>query len=196
MIDLTLFSQRLDDAIKASGMKQIELADKIGVSQQTISSYVRAATTKKQPSLQNLVDIADVLDVSVDWLLGRSVREPQPSEDHISCMTVYKMIEDLINMTSGELTTTKKRIYLDTAGIDGSSDGTLEKAIQVTIRVPELSQFLEHKGTMLALKMNGTIDRQLFTAWEDGALSKLNAEPYKKRDACIPYKEEEFDLPF
>ena len=196
MIDLTLFSQRLDDAIKASGMKQIELADKIGVSQQTISSYVRAATTKKQPSLQNLVDIADALEVSLDWLLGRSIKEPKElGSSTVSCLDVYKKIEDLIAMTNGELTTCERR-YIDTDGIDSSGNGEYEKVLQVSIRAPALSQYLANRKTMLALRNKETIDSQLFDAWEEGALAKLDMESYQKLDACIPYREKEIDLPF
>jgi len=48
-----------------------ELAHRIGVHEARISDY-RAG--RKAPGIEYLAAIADVLDVSVDWLLGRHAR--------------------------------------------------------------------------------------------------------------------------
>lgn len=63
-----LFPERLLVALHRRGMKQRDLADKIGVHQKVISKYVNSKTTPPSDTLQK---IADALDVSVDWLLGR-----------------------------------------------------------------------------------------------------------------------------
>ena len=59
----------LRDARKEKGLKQIELANLINVSIQTISGY---ETGYAQPPIDILVKIADALEVSTDYLLGRS----------------------------------------------------------------------------------------------------------------------------
>lgn len=45
---------------------QEKLAEKLEVSRQTISDWERDV---KKPELQNLIDLANILDVSIDWLL-------------------------------------------------------------------------------------------------------------------------------
>lgn len=50
------------------GLSQIELGDKIGVSNRMISQYESGYST---PGVDTLVKIADVLEVTVDYLLGR-----------------------------------------------------------------------------------------------------------------------------
>lgn len=53
---------------KKNGMSQEELADKIGVSQKSISKYEKQDV---RPSWEALLNIADLFDVSTDYLLGR-----------------------------------------------------------------------------------------------------------------------------
>ena len=59
----------LREARKERGLKQTELANKIHVSVQTISGY---ETGYAQPPIDILIKIADVLEVTTDYLLGRS----------------------------------------------------------------------------------------------------------------------------
>lgn len=63
------YSIRLRDTLDLLDIKQSELARKTGVTEATISSYINA---KKTPQLSVVEKIADVLNVSVDYLLGRS----------------------------------------------------------------------------------------------------------------------------
>ncbi len=44
------------------------LGDLVGVSDQTISNWERE---KNQPGIKNLIKLADIFDVSVDYLVGR-----------------------------------------------------------------------------------------------------------------------------
>lgn len=74
---LTIFAQRLKQIRESKGLKQNELAKKVGVTPNTISSYERADTegNGKKPTLENAQAIADTLDVSLDWLCGRTDNE-------------------------------------------------------------------------------------------------------------------------
>ena len=60
---------KIREARKEKGLKQVDLADKVHVSIQTISGY---ETGYAQPPVDVLIKIADVLEVSTDYLLGRS----------------------------------------------------------------------------------------------------------------------------
>ncbi len=64
-----MFLERLSELIdvKCDG-KQTVFAEKTGISQSTISCYF---TRGSLPSATQLIKIADVFDVSVDYLLGR-----------------------------------------------------------------------------------------------------------------------------
>ncbi len=62
-----IFKKRLKEEIKLSGMTNIELAEKIGVSPEMVTQYY---TTCKMPSLSTFEKLCRALDVSADYLLG------------------------------------------------------------------------------------------------------------------------------
>ncbi len=53
---------------KLNRFTQREVAQRLGISQ---PSYIRYENGSAEPTLENLVKIADLYDVSVDFLLGR-----------------------------------------------------------------------------------------------------------------------------
>ena len=63
------FSSRLKGAIKSSGLKQKDLARRIGVSEITLSRYCAGTQT---PTNSNLRLLAAEIGVSVAYLLGES----------------------------------------------------------------------------------------------------------------------------
>lgn len=60
---------RIREARKAKSLTMKELGQLIGVSESAISMY---ETFKREPDNATLVNIAKTLDVSVDYLLGRT----------------------------------------------------------------------------------------------------------------------------
>lgn len=62
------FSKRLSEVLKRSGLNQRQLADKIGTTEVSVSSWIKCNRTM---SLEYLKPVCDVLDVSADWLIGR-----------------------------------------------------------------------------------------------------------------------------
>ncbi|CDQ20331.1 helix-turn-helix domain-containing protein [Halobacillus karajensis] len=64
-----MLSQRLKYSRKTKGLTQNELANKIKTTKGTISNYENGYST---PSNEMLISLANALDVSVDYLLGRS----------------------------------------------------------------------------------------------------------------------------
>ncbi|MYL56607.1 helix-turn-helix domain-containing protein [Virgibacillus halodenitrificans] len=64
-----MLSQRLKYSRKNNGLTQNELANKLNTTKSTISNYENGYST---PSNEMLISLANALDVSVDYLLGRS----------------------------------------------------------------------------------------------------------------------------
>ena len=63
------FGQRLMKARKARGLSIRQLSEKTGIGHVTLASY---EIEEHEPRLFYLVCIADALEVSIDWLAGRS----------------------------------------------------------------------------------------------------------------------------
>ena len=64
-----IFAERLKQVRLAKGLKGPQLAEKISVSKAAISQF---ESGKSRPCLDVLARLADALDVSVDFLLGRT----------------------------------------------------------------------------------------------------------------------------
>lgn len=64
-----VFSHRLKEAVKYSGHNYKYLADKLGVNQTTVSMYVHGKTL---PSFLTLANISEILDISIDYLIGKN----------------------------------------------------------------------------------------------------------------------------
>ena len=65
---MTIFSKRLKKLRKNKGLKQQELAEILGIKRNTYSDWENGKT---EPSFENLLKLADLLEVSLDWLFGR-----------------------------------------------------------------------------------------------------------------------------
>ena len=66
MIKLDQIRTRLIDAIKQSGLTQMELARRLGIGQQTISEYMRG---KSMPALDTFANLCAVLDLDSNEIL-------------------------------------------------------------------------------------------------------------------------------
>ncbi|HEM4990216.1 TPA: helix-turn-helix transcriptional regulator [Streptococcus suis] len=94
------FSERLKDLRKQAGLTQVDVAGKLGISQQAYASWEHGA---KKPTQENLVKIAQILNVSVDYLVGNSDVENTNKE--------LEDIELLFRMNSKGLTDEEKAIF-------------------------------------------------------------------------------------
>lgn len=65
-----IFAKRLKEAREAKGLSQAKLAELAGFQPSAISHF---ETGGRSPSFDNLKRLADALEVSTDWLLGREV---------------------------------------------------------------------------------------------------------------------------
>ncbi|MDE7083753.1 MAG: helix-turn-helix transcriptional regulator [Clostridia bacterium] len=61
------FKDRLNEVLKENGISQVTLAHKIAMSQGVVNNY---CTGKREPTLDVLMRICEVLEISSDYLLG------------------------------------------------------------------------------------------------------------------------------
>ncbi|MBQ0099125.1 MAG: helix-turn-helix transcriptional regulator [Firmicutes bacterium] len=65
---MEIFKKNLIELRKQNNLTQRKEAEYLKISQ---PSYIRYENGKAEPTLENLVKLADLFDVSVDFLLGR-----------------------------------------------------------------------------------------------------------------------------
>lgn len=92
------FSERLKELRKKANFTQVEVAEKLGISQPAYASWERGV---KKPTQENLVKIAQVLNVSVDYLVGNSEEKSDELDN----------IELLFRMNSKGLTDEEKKVF-------------------------------------------------------------------------------------
>ena len=66
-MEMKIFRERLKELRKLYGYTQKDVAERLGITQ---SSYIRYENGTSEPTLQCLVHISEIYDVSVDYLLG------------------------------------------------------------------------------------------------------------------------------
>lgn len=92
------FSERLKELRKKANLTQVEVAEKLGISQPAYASWERGV---KKPTQENLVRIAQVLNASVDYLVGNSEEKSDELDN----------IELLFRMNSKGLTDEEKKVF-------------------------------------------------------------------------------------
>ena len=92
------FSERLKKLRKKARLTQVDIARKLGISQQAYASWERGI---KKPTQENLVKIAQILNVSVDYLVGNSEERTDELDN----------IELLFRMNSKGLTDEEKETF-------------------------------------------------------------------------------------
>lgn len=65
---MSKFSSRLKEIRAASGKKQREAAEYLGIQ---LRSYQAYEGGDREPDIDGLIALADFFDVSLDWLTGR-----------------------------------------------------------------------------------------------------------------------------
>lgn len=94
------FSERLKKLRKDAGLTQVDVAEKLGISQPAYASWERGI---KKPTQENLVKLSKILYVSVDYLLGNT--ENKQTSD------VFEDIELLFRLNSKDLTDEEKAVF-------------------------------------------------------------------------------------
>ena len=72
------FSERIKLARKRAGLNQTQLAEKVGLTQRSLSAYECGHV---QPRRKMLTKLANALEVSEDYLTGKTPDLPEQNED-------------------------------------------------------------------------------------------------------------------
>ncbi len=91
-----LRGDRISQLRKARGLTQYDLADELGIAQNLVSRYERGGV---HPTFDTLSQIADLLDTTADYLMGRSNiphpgaepdANPDLTPDEIELLNAYR----------------------------------------------------------------------------------------------------------
>lgn len=92
-----IIGERIKEARKKKNLSQQQLGDMLGVSKVSICGYENGV---RIPTIENFVQLLDILDLSADYLLGRdiSVVSEEDEEYKIKLSTIdIKIIKELRN---------------------------------------------------------------------------------------------------
>lgn len=88
--------QRLRQLRVSKGLTIQQMAETCGVPKSSLESYMRMSGAKR-PGVDALISIADNMDVSLDWLVGRSNRKNQSENDKQRyALTVFDIVLELL----------------------------------------------------------------------------------------------------
>lgn len=139
-MELQIFADRLKELRQKLNITQKDFAEKIGITAAALSSY---ENNLKNPSIAVAKRIAEVFNVSIDWLCGLSDR--MKSDD------TPQTYADVIDL----LVKAEKSLHFQVGG---------EK---ITVLDSVFRYFMEDWGPMLPLLRKGTIDNKLYKLWVD-----------------------------
>ena len=89
VVDTEIFVARMRTLMESKGLSSSELADQSDLARSTLTQFL-AGNTK--PSADALVKLADMLDASIDYLLGRS------DESELADLLRHVKIVELVRM--------------------------------------------------------------------------------------------------
>lgn len=108
--DTTMFPSRLRRAMKAKGMKQIELSKLAGVGESTLSHYLSG---KRHATDRNMYALAQALNVDIRWLMGyRDDVGDAPDTETIERMELKELVDKLNNEQVSKVSDFIKRFIL------------------------------------------------------------------------------------
>ena len=113
-----IFVKRLVELMENANMTQIELANKIGTTNVTISRYMSG---ERSPRIEIVAEIAKVFNVSIDYLLGMPVGKNKRFIENESMIDLYKIVNHL-GFLNDEHKLTKEQITLIKKLLDANKD--------------------------------------------------------------------------
>ena len=99
------FSEKLMDLRRKAGLSQEQLADRLGVTRQSVSKWESGTA---MPELVKLISLSDIFGVSVDYLVKDYLEEPESAGggDDLSAqqaVRLEKKVDELTNYVKGRV---------------------------------------------------------------------------------------------
>ena len=100
------FSEKLMELRRRSGMSQEQLADRLGVTRQSVSKWESGTA---MPELVKLISLSELFDVSVDYLVKDRLDSPEEAErggDNLSTRQAERLeqkVDELTNYVKGRV---------------------------------------------------------------------------------------------
>ena len=91
-IDMSVFSERLKLLRSARNITQARLAELLAVDPRVYNRWERGTAT---PQFDTVVKIADILQVSLDELAGRTETTTEPKIHNYELLNLYHQVDDL-----------------------------------------------------------------------------------------------------
>jgi len=92
---MTLLNENIRLLRKNKGWTQQELADKIGIKRSLVGAYEEG---RAEPSAKKLLKFAEILNVSVDDLIGLNLKEKTPGSTHFKVLAITVDADDKENI--------------------------------------------------------------------------------------------------
>lgn len=113
-----IFIKHLVELMENSDMTQVELANKIGTTNVTISRYISG---ERSPRIEIVAEIAKVFNVSVDYLLGLPSDNNSYHVENKSALELYKIVDNL-GFLDADHKLSKKQMNLIQKLLDANKD--------------------------------------------------------------------------
>ena len=161
------FSEKLYELRKKEGLSQEELAEKVGVSRQTISKW---EMNQSSPEMEKLINLSKIFDISLDELVGNdgiNEKENKPQEDvkpkkrniFLKILMVICIIYSIICVTKFILLT---RQVLITNSINEENYSIHKFIVDTDDAFPDkslyINMFIEKIDNRYIMKIYNTID--------------------------------------
>lgn len=178
MYNSEMLAERLKRTREQQNLTQRQLAEKSNITAATISAYEKGA---KNPTLQNVMQLSEALNVSIDWLCGNDNNNTSLNNYSDIVLNIVRALDGIYySIEDVTETYTDNGYYTD------------ETYADIRIYDKVLQKFLFDLQKMVKLLNDGTIDRDILNSWIDGQLKKYD-KPIKNINT---ERNEEQDLPF
>ena len=198
--DKTIFAQRLKEARKQANLTQNELAEKVGLSTAIVSSYENPnAKQGNNPTIGNIFLIADILNVSIDWLCD--TEREQKFYTYTDIIKMLVSLDETIGICPQKIELEKyfgtqemndlvkfykydieyERMAWNTEQLGEFSFSVY--ALSIKDRDNKIYKFISDWWQLRTLYYNGTINEDIYRTWL--------AQKYTEFNIKIGYREED-----
>ena len=152
---MATFGKRIKRLREEQETIQQDFANRIGVTKATVTSWEKSG---KYPSLDTAARIAQIFNVSLDWLWG--------AEWPTAPVTYRDMIVELISLID--------LAGMETSFVKAPDDSNDNDIIQLSIKEPFYIWALKDWLKVRELYQQGTIDKDMYLTWLKGRYASLD----------------------